>query len=208
MKDVAATIYIQPGKAGQLIVDLPYSPQRIEKIRSIPGRRWHHKEKFWSVPDTPDMRDRLSALFAGDEVRIASQSHEAKPPRPDQTAGLNQLLQRVRNTMRAKHLSSRTEEAYTGWIRRFARRMEAPLENLGEAEISRFLSDLALAGRVSASTQNQAMNALMFLYHQVLGREVAALEGIVGPRGLDDFRLSSPRERSGPFSRRWEARPG
>lgn len=77
--------------------------------------------------------------------------------------------------MRAKHLSSRTEEAYTGWIRRFARRMEAPLEDLGEAEISRFLSDLALAGRVSASTQNQAMNALMFLYHQVLGREVAAL---------------------------------
>jgi len=179
MKEAAATIHIRPGEAGRLIVDLPYSPRRIDKIRTIPGRRWHHKEKLWSVPDTPDMRDRLSALFAGDEVHMASESREPGTRRPDQAAGLDQLLLQVRKTIRARHLSPRTEEAYIGWIRRFARRMQAPLEKLGEAEIIRFLSDLALVRRVSASTQNQAMNALMFLYHQVLGREVAALEDIV-----------------------------
>jgi len=82
--------------------------------------------------------------------------------------------------LRARHYSRRTEESYVGWIRRFihfhGRRHPA---DLGEPEITAFLNALATERQVSASTQNQALAALLFLYQSVLGREIAWLEGIV-----------------------------
>ena len=79
-----------------------------------------------------------------------------------------------------RHYSGRTEEAYVLWVRRFVafhgRRHPA---ELGEVEISAFLTDLAVRGRVSSSTQNQALGALLFLYREVLGRRVAWLDGMV-----------------------------
>ena len=90
------------------------------------------------------------------------------------------LLEVVRETMRAKHYSPRTEEAYVGWIRRFIRfhGMTHPRQ-MGEAEVSGFLSSLAVEGRVAASTQNQALSALIFLYARVLGLELDWLQGLV-----------------------------
>jgi site-specific recombinase XerD len=79
----------------------------------------------------------------------------------------------VREEIRKRHYSRRTEKTYVGWIRRFIlfHGKRHPSE-LGEADVSRYLSHLAVSGRVSASTQNQALSALFFLYRQVLGREV------------------------------------
>jgi integron integrase len=79
------------------------------------------------------------------------------------------LSEVVREKLRAGHYSRRTEEAYWGWMRRFIRfhGRRHPRE-LGEREVTAFLEDLAVAGKVSASTQNQALNALMFLYEHVL----------------------------------------
>jgi integron integrase len=86
----------------------------------------------------------------------------------------------LRRALRLRHYSRRTEEAYVHWVRRFVvfHRMRHPTE-LGDAEISQFLTDLAVRRRVSASTQNQALGALLFLYRQVLGRRVAWLDGMV-----------------------------
>lgn len=89
------------------------------------------------------------------------------------------LLDRVRAAVRTRHYSIRTEQAYLGWIKRFIlfhdkRHPQA----MGEAEISAFLTHLAVDLRVSASTQNQALNALMFLYREVLGIEVGWLQGL------------------------------
>jgi integron integrase len=96
--------------------------------------------------------------------------HEAAPRPP-------KLLDRVRHTLRAKHYSLRTEEAYVQWIRRFIffhdkRHPSA----MGAAEISRFLTELATIRKVSASTQNQALSAILFLYGEVLGEKVDRLE--------------------------------
>jgi integron integrase len=93
------------------------------------------------------------------------------------------LLDRVRAGLRSKHYSPRTEDAYVAWIRRFIRfhGLRHP-RDLGEAEINAFLSHLAVAGRVSASTQGQALAALLFLYRDVLGRPLARLEGVVRAR--------------------------
>jgi len=95
-------------------------------------------------------------------------------------AGSPKLLVQLRRALRLRHYSRRTEQAYVHWVRRFVvfSRMRHPAE-LGDAEISAFLTDLAVRRRVSASTQNQALGALLFLYRDVLGRRVAWLDGMV-----------------------------
>src|SRR5215211_3721165 len=79
------------------------------------------------------------------------------------------LLDRVRHACRVRHYSIRTEDCYADWIKRFIlfHHKRHPLE-MGAAEINRFLTDLAVTGHVSASTQNQAFSALLFLYQQIL----------------------------------------
>ena len=95
----------------------------------------------------------------------------ADPPVP--------LLQRVRERIRVRHYSIRTEQAYCDWIKRFVifHGKRHPSE-LGAAEVEVFLTSLAVEGKVSASTQNQAKSALLFLYKEVLGAELPWLDHI------------------------------
>lgn len=90
------------------------------------------------------------------------------------------LLDQVRAEIRKRHYSPRTEKAYVAWIRRFIffHRRRHPAE-MGLPEIATFLSDLAAPKNVSASTQNQAWSALLFLYREILGRKMEGLEGVV-----------------------------
>jgi site-specific recombinase XerD len=90
------------------------------------------------------------------------------------------LLDRARERMRVKHYSLRTEEAYLHWIRRFIlHHGKRHPGALGAPEVEAFLSHLATERRVAASTQNQALAALLFLYREVLGGELPWMEGIV-----------------------------
>ena len=90
------------------------------------------------------------------------------------------LLDQVRAAIRARHYSPRTEAAYVGWIRRFILfHGKRHPRDMGEAEVVEFLSALATVGQVSASTQNQALGAIVFLYSEVLGTRLAWLAGIV-----------------------------
>src|SRR5690606_15665033 len=85
----------------------------------------------------------------------------------------------VRSALRTRHYSRRTEASYVRWIRRFVifHGKRHPRE-LGAGEISEFLSDLAVRSGVSASTQNQALSALLFLYRNVLGIELDWVHGV------------------------------
>src|SRR6266446_8794399 len=89
------------------------------------------------------------------------------------------LLERVRDVIQVKHYSWRTERTYCDWIERFIRfhRMRHPAE-MAEPEVGEFLTDLARVGNVSASTQNQALSALLFLYKQVLRQEIGWLKQV------------------------------
>jgi integron integrase len=89
------------------------------------------------------------------------------------------LLDRVRDVTRLKHYSLRTERTYCDWIERFIRfhGMRHPAE-MAEPEVGEFLTDLARVGNVSASTQNQALSALLFLYKQVLKQEIGWLKQV------------------------------
>jgi integron integrase len=85
----------------------------------------------------------------------------------------------MRARMRRLGLSLRTEEVYVGWVRRFilANAKRHP-RDMGSREVERFLTGLAVHGHVSASTQNQALSALLFLYREVLQQELPWMDGI------------------------------
>jgi len=97
------------------------------------------------------------------------------------------FLEQCREVMRFKQLAGRSEEAYLQWIKRFILFHRSRGENgawvwrhpqaMGAAEVRAFLTDLAVARRVSAATQNQALNALLFLYREVVGGDLEWVEG-------------------------------
>ena len=93
------------------------------------------------------------------------------------------LMAQVREALRARHYSIRTEQAYCHWVKRliYFHDVRHPAE-MGEPEMNAFLTDLAVRDNVSASTQNQALSALLFLYRHVIGREVGELGEIVRAR--------------------------
>ncbi len=107
----------------------------------------------------------------------------AKSRPPLRSTGAPRLLDRVRECCRVRHYSIRTERAYVGWIRRFIRAngKRHPREMGGE-EVSAFLTHLAAHGHVAASTQNQALSALLFLYRVVLGVELPWIDDVVRAR--------------------------
>lgn len=90
------------------------------------------------------------------------------------------FLQEVINAIRVLHYSRRTEDTYLHWIKRFIffHNKRHPSE-MGEKEVGRFLTDLAVRQNVSASTQNIALNALVFLYRHVLNRPLSEIQGVV-----------------------------
>ena len=103
--------------------------------------------------------------------RLAADAHAPK------------LLDQLRARIRARHYSIRTEDAYVDWTRRFVLHFDKRHpRDMGSVEVEQFLSDLAVRRNVSASTQNQAKSALLFLYRQVLGQELEWLRNITQAR--------------------------
>jgi integron integrase len=123
--------------------------------------------------NTPRPTTRTLAVIDGGlnvKARVHSLPSNGKP----------KLLEQVKQAIRTRHYSDRTEKAYVHWIKRFIffHNKRHPLE-MAEPEIAQFLSSLATEGRVSASTQNQAFNALLFLYDAVLNRKIGLIDGVV-----------------------------
>jgi len=120
-------------------------------------------------------------VITGSQTHVSTQSQTgastAKCGRPPR------LLDELRQSLRCRHYSRRTEESYCAWVKRFIffHNLRHPSE-MGEEEINAFLSRLAIAGKISASTQNQALSALLFLYRHILKREVGELGDVVRAR--------------------------
>ncbi|HVE12101.1 MAG TPA: integron integrase [Elusimicrobiota bacterium] len=167
MDDAPPLVRVAAEGPDRLSVRLPYSPERLAKIRRVAGRLWDADRRLWTVPRDGATLARLQQLF-GDELRA---DPEIAAPHPS--------LSGLRRALHARHYSPSTEKAYVHWAERFlAQTGGTPLEALGEGEIGRFLSRLAEEENVSASTQNQALNALLFFFQQALGKKVRMIEGV------------------------------
>jgi integrase len=102
--------------------------------------------------------------------------HESQPSPPAKP----RLLDQVRAAVRARHYSRLTEKAYVHWIKRyiFYHDKRHPAD-MGAAEVARFLTSLAVGAKVAASTQNQALSAVLFLYREVLGIDLPWVDGVI-----------------------------
>jgi hypothetical protein len=191
--DEMSAILLKGGSNGRLMVVLPYSAERVARMKTIPGRRWHPEEKCWSVPHADGMVERLLALFTGEQVEVnpslrpvSAPAHRKLPLASGSTPVVMpepSLFDRVRQALQSRHYSHRTEQADVAWIERFIcfHGKRHPVE-MGEGEINQFLTDLAVKQKVSASTQNQALSALLFLYRHVLKREIGNLGAVIRAR--------------------------
>jgi site-specific recombinase XerD len=119
----------------------------------------------WRTPPTPATR----GLSQGAACRDETSTTEVH-------AHHQELLSRLRTEIRARHYSLRTEQAYEPWMRRFVtfHGLKSPRE-LGAEAVKQSLEDLAVERKVSASTQNQALNALVFLYEPVIGEPIGTI---------------------------------
>jgi integron integrase len=117
--------------------------------------------------------DRTLAVINGGLNSKVDVQKAATLPKP-------KLLDQVRQAIHARHFSPKTEESYVHWIKRciFFHSKPHPAE-MGEREIAQFLSSLASELRVSASTQNQALNAILFLYRAVMRKEIGYVDGVI-----------------------------
>src|SRR5207247_707335 len=98
------------------------------------------------------------------------------------------LLDRVREAIRARHYSRRTEAAYVHWIRQFiVFHAKKHPSTMGTDQIAAYLTWLAVRRQLSASTQNQALSALLFLYRQVLCQDIGTIEHV--PRAQTPIRV-------------------
>jgi integron integrase len=115
------------------------------------------------------------------DTLAAEPTHKSMEPKP------KKLLEQVREVMRLQHYAYRTEETYIQWIKRYIlfHHKRHPRE-MGRDEIEAFLTDLAVNQQVAAATQNQALNAILFLYQKVLGIEITGINAVRAnaPRNL------------------------
>ena len=111
---------------------------------------------------------------------------DSRPPRQDAPTAsprAPKLMDQLHEAFRSRHYSRRTEQAYCHWVKRFIyfHNVRHPAE-MAEPEINAFLTHLAVKEKVSASTQNQALSALLFLYRHVIGRKVGDLGEVIRAR--------------------------
>jgi integron integrase len=152
-------------------MDLPGNPIRVNISRGVTG---------WSVNGAGDSewseKTNISQKYP---VRSNGQARAStvRPGRPPK------LLDKLRQALRSRHYSRRAEQTYCQWVRRFVyfHQVLHPAE-MGEPEINASLTHLAVKEKVSASTQNQALSALLFLCRHVQGREVGAFANVVRAR--------------------------
>ena len=145
----------------------------IESSQTAAGRSCVHPARlaaqFLPTFDSDNWNCRRFRLARSWRVEVRVDNH---PPK---------LLDRVRDAIRVRHYSRRTEEAYVHWIRRYiVFHGKTHPAQMGAAEISRFLTWLAVDRRLSASTQYQALSALLFLYDDLLARPQSG--GVGGPQ--------------------------
>lgn len=169
-------IIVSRASEGRIQLRVPYSPDNLAAVKTLPGRRWDSETKVWTLPDMPGLRQRLAEAFPGRSVLWEQDEPESAAPAPAESTV---PIRRALDAMRSRHMSPRTEETYLGWIRRYLTRTPGEPSDHGEKEVGDFLTGLAVQGHVSASTQNQAFHALLFFFEHGVGRKLALIDGVV-----------------------------
>lgn len=168
----------------------------LQAIKKVPGRTWLPDKQVWIIPADRNYCDiLLNNLYnngiCSDDTGFGFKNNDSTDfdslnteiiGRNDNPASiyLHHILHRLGEVIASKHYSKRTKEAYSYWISRFIREnKDKNLKALSDDEINSFVSRLAVKEKAAASSQNQALAAILFLYKNILGLKVKSPENIV-----------------------------
>jgi integron integrase len=161
---------------GMLAIRTPYQQAIVAALKSVPGRVWNPDLCLWLLPDRKAACEALlQAIYETGLYTILDLPIDS----PDRA----ETLKRYNEALVARHYSERTTASYRHWVERFLGYFyDLDAASLGEAEANRFLSMLAIREGVSASTQNQALAALLFFFRTVLAKKDLEINELVRAR--------------------------
>ncbi len=170
-------IEIKPYDDTYMAVSFPegFNLALLNSVRSIPERIWNNDEKLWLVPNTQGALNQLknnlfeTGLFNVDGMDPGSEEISAAPM---------DSIKRMQEVLKAKNYSEKTCEAYKKWVEAFLEKY-GHKNNLGQAEINGYLTELAVKKHVSPSTQNQALSALLFYFRFVKNENPVELASVI-----------------------------
>ncbi len=173
-------VKVSRDNSGRLTVEFPYNPALIAKIKTIEGYRWHPDMRYWSFQNSDRILNKILEVFGKESVNIDI----------TQPANLLTILDKLCKAVQTRHYSRKTEQTYVNWVKRFiCFNSNKDLLEMGEKEINAFLSHLAVNEHVSASTQTQALCAIVFLYRHVMNKDIGLMEGLIRAKKPKDYLL-------------------
>ena len=158
-------VFVTSGEEGRLLVQFPYTPERVSAIRKVPGRKWHADDRYWSVPDQEKTLEALHSCFSGDRVVVSKELITAQPGLPAETIG--RILSKYDRALTSKGYSKKTRGNYRLQVKWF-------LEWLGRDPVTATNQDMKdyILWNIdlghSASHIRQAKAALTLLYQDTL----------------------------------------
>ncbi len=158
-----------------------FNKQMLDAVRNVPGRRWNNDEKLWLIPNNKVASNELlrniyaTGLFNVEEMSVIH------PPAQSAMSGekyIDHQIRKINEALTARHYSEHTKISYKKWVKDFLT-INKGKKNIGEREINEYVKNLALKKNVSASTQNQALAALLFYFRFILNTPVTELGSVI-----------------------------
>lgn len=174
------TVRIYSSTPNFLSVSFPLETKILQAIRALPQRTWHLYKKVWMIPDEQNNVDLLlENLYATGLFNIPDMSEQPEVPKYSENTE-NSLLAQMNQHLTAKHYSDRTRIAYLAWVKEYLKKVnQAVMKTIPEGHINTFLSNLAIERELSASTQNQALAALLYFYKNILEIPIGQLGEVI-----------------------------
>jgi len=160
---------------GHIHVHLPYTPEGLRKIKSVPGRKWNSQIKKWIIPNSETIVQDLVALFAGESVKVASSvipaGENSLSPEPRKF----DCLREMRIELRLGGAANSTRKVYVGHARRFLEFCDRDPQLVGTEELRQYALHLLEKG-LSHSSVNQCISAVKFLFRKILKCPLSTVE--------------------------------
>ena len=163
-------VNIKPYDRQYFSVEFPYGfdHKLLDAVRSVPGRRWNNEKKLWLIPNNAQSKKiLLENLSKTAEYKKENQAGFKKTAFSEEQKKIASEIQLLEESLKAQHYSPRTAESYSKWVIQFLKECRNCTEPLGQKDINAFLTKLAVKHNVSASTQNQALAALLYYFKHV-----------------------------------------
>ena len=182
-------IRIRSGPTGWILVDLPYTEDRLIRIKTLSGCMWDPEHRCWAIPRTAQTLDRLLALFAGDQVTVDPDVRSVPAQHPGQRPAFklgpgsaSEAVQALADALRSRAYSPRTIRVYTLHIKRFFLHVPKTPQDISPEAVRAYLDGLLTEENVAPSYHNQAVRALKAFLSIVLKKPDAFLRAALPPR--------------------------